>query len=421
MSIPVMSIALLFLIAFSAFFSSSETAFLSIPKIRIRQMQKEKKPKSKLVVKLKTRIDILLTVILIGNNFVNALASSLATALAISLFGNQGTGIATIAMTIIIIIFGEILPKTIASYKSESVASRFATPLSILEKILFPLVFIFSKFTHAVKLLSKGFSSHGSSQITEEELKTLFDLGGQEGTLDLHEKDMLHKIFEFSDLRAKDIERSRTLVKMINIDATYTDAIHLAAESGFSRLPVYENDTENIVGILHFKDVLFYNESEKDFSVKKLCKKPLFIPETKDALGVLHLFKSEKQNFAIVIDEHGSFSGIITMDDLVRAVFGRATEGYDKKIRPAEDRITIINPTEFNVPGDIEIEEINNIFKMNLSSEDSDTFGGWLLEAFGYLPEEGESIQKGTILYTVLSQNNRRIKTIKMRVIANYL
>ncbi len=417
MSTPLMIVSLVLLILCSAFFSSSETAFLSIPKLRLRQMQKEKKPKATLIAKLKSRTDVLLTVILIGNNFVNSLASSLATALAITLLGNSGAGVATIAMTVIIIIFGEILPKTIAAYKSEEVAARFARALSILEKVLFPLVFIFSKFTHLVKILSQRFSSTDSSQITEDELKTLFDLGGQEGILESDETDMLHKIFEFSDLRARDIERSRTLVKMIDSASSYSEALTLISESGYSRLPVYEEDKETIIGIIHFKDILFYHGAKKDFSVKKICKKVLFIPETKEALGILHTFKVEKQNFAIVIDEHGSFSGIITMDDLVKAVFGRATEGYDKKVRPIEDRITILNPSEFIIPGDIEIEEFNNIFKMKLESEDSDTFGGWLLETFDYLPDEGESIRKDNVLYIVQTQNKRRIQSVRMKII----
>ncbi len=417
MSTPLMITTLIILIALSAFFSSSETAFISIPKLRLRQMQKEKHPKAKIISKLKSNLDTLLTVILIGNNFVNSLASSLATALAISLFGNRGTGIATLTMTVIIIIFGEILPKTIAAYKNEEVAAHFAKTLSILEKILFPLVFIFSKFTYLIKLLSQKFTSSESSQITEEELKTLFDLGGQEGILESDETDMLHKIFEFSDLRARDIERSRTLVKMLSSTATYSQTLSVISKSGFSRLPVYEDSTENIIGVIHFKDILFYNGEKKDFSVRSLAKKGLFIPETKDALGILHVFKTEKQNFAIIINEHGSFSGIITMDDLVRAVFGRATEGFDKKVRPAEDRITILNPTEFIVPGDIEISEFNNIFKMQLISEDSDTFGGWILEAFDYLPDPNESVRVGNTVYTVISQKNRRIQSVKMKIL----
>ncbi len=417
MSTPLMILSLVVLICCSAFFSSSETAFLSIPKIRLRQMQKEKKPKANLITHLKNKIDILLTVILIGNNFVNSLSSSLATALAISLLGDKGAGVATISMTVIIIIFGEILPKTIATYKSEAVASRFASTLNILEKVLFPLVFIFSKFTYLVKLISQGLSPAVTSQITEEELKTLFDLGGQEGILESDEKDMLHKIFEFSDLRARDIERSRTLVKMIDSKSTYSQTLSFFADSGYSRLPVYEDTKETIIGILHFKDVLFYAGSKKAFSIKNLVKKAMFIPETKDALGILQVFKSEKQNIAIIISEHGSFSGIITMDDLVRAVFGRATEGFDKKVRPAEDRITILNPTEFIIPGDIELKVFNNIFKMHLDSEDSDTFGGWLLETFDYLPEEGETIKKESAQYTVEKQKNRRIQSIRMKII----
>lgn len=416
MYVTSMIIALLLLVLLSAFFSSSETAFLCIPKIRLRQMQKEKKKNAKLIAELKNKTDTLLTVILIGNNFVNALASSLATALAIELLGANGTGIATMIMTVVIIMFGEILPKTIATYRSESVAGFVAPTLNFLKKAMYPLVFVFAKFTAFVKRIT---SKKGAdlSQITEEELKTLFDLGGQEGTLEANEKDMLHKIFEFGDLRANDIEKSRTLVKMIDANASFEDTIALFTDSSYSRLPVYEDNTENIIGLLHFKDVLFYTGTKTKFSPKNLAKEALFIPETKEAVGILQTFKNEKQNFAVVIDEHGSFSGIITMDDIVRAIFGRATDGYDKKVLPFEDRITIITPTEFIVPGDVELDEINNVFKLKLESIDSDTIGGWLLETFDYLPEEGESIKNANILYTVEKQANRRIQQIRIKVI----
>ncbi|MFI3257181.1 MAG: hemolysin family protein [Spirochaetales bacterium] len=415
MSIALMITALILLVACSAFFSSSETAFLSISKLRLRQMQKEKNPKIKLIVSLKENMSVLFTTILIGNNFVNSLASSLATALAITLFGNSGVGIATMVMTVIIIIFGEIFPKTIAAYNNESVALLFGGTLNFLKKVLFPFVWIFSQFTHFVYWLSNKMSAQDTTQITEDELKTLFDLGNQEGTLELKEKDMLHKIFEFSDLRAYDIERARPLVKMIDCDTDYANAVKILSESGYSRLPVYENDAENIIGIIHFKDILFYAGDKKDFSLKKSVKKILFIPETKTALGILQVFKIEKQNFAVIIDEHGSFSGIVTMDDLVKAVFGHIVDGYTAKILPAEQRIRPVSPSEFIIPGDIEIDDINNLFGLQLHSEDSDTIAGWLLEQFGHLPDETEMLRRGNILYTVEVQNQRRIQSIRMK------
>ena len=415
MYIACMIIALVVLVLLSAFFSSSETAFLCIPKIRLRQMKKEKKKNANLIVELKNRTDVLLTVILVGNNFVNALASSLATALAISLFGSKGTGIATMIMTIVIIMFGEILPKTIATYKSEDVA-RFVSPtLNVLKKVMYPIVVVFSKFTKFVNKITSR-KNNESRQITEEELKTLFDLGGQEGTLETNEKEMLHKIFEFGDLRAHDIEKSRTLIRMIDANASFEETIQIFSDSGFSRLPVYEDNTENIIGLLHFKDVLFYSGTKKTYSPKNIAKEALFIPETKDAIGILQTFKNERQNFAVIIDEHGSFSGIITMDDLVRAVFGRATDSYDKETLPFEDRITIITPTEFIIPGDVELDDVNNVFKLALESIDSDTMGGWLLETFDYLPDTGESIKHENILYTVEKQSNRRIQQIRIKM-----
>lgn len=417
MNTAFMIIVLIMLIACSAFFSSSETAFLSISKLRLRQMLKEKQKKAPLIAQLKENMASLLTTILIGNNFVNSLASSLATALAITIIGESGTGIATIIMTVIIIIFGEILPKTIAAYRSEEIAGTFAAILNLLQKILFPFVWIFTKFIHFVTWLSGKFCHTNTTQITEDELKTLFDLGSQEGTLELGEKDMLHKIFEFSDLRARDVQRPRALVKMIDCTANYEQTVAILSEFGYSRLPVYDGSPENIIGMIHFKDILFYTGNKKQFSLKQLVHEVLFVPETKPAVGILHLFKTEKQNFAVIIGEHGSTSGIVTMDDLLKAVFGRITDEYNTKTRPADERITIVSPTEFIIPGDIEIADINSIFGMHLISEDSDTIAGWLLEQFGHLPEETERLRREGVLYTVEKQSHRRIQSIRMKYV----
>ena len=422
MSIVLTAVLLVVLVAASAFFSSSETALLSLSKITLRQMIKDKIPGAKRVSALKNDMDSVLTTILIGNNFVNNLASSAATALAVSLFGQSGVGAATAAMTVIIILFGEVLPKTVASYKSVTLACRASLPLVILQKIMFPVVWIFALLTKGVgALLDKIWKSH-TPLVTEEELKTLFAVGNAEGTLENDEKDMLYKIFEFTDLRIRDITRHRSIVQAVPSHATYTEAAAIFIRTGYSRLPVYRSSssddgaTDEYIGLLHYKTLLFYRGSinQADFAFHHM-KPVLFVPETKTAVSLLHTFKTEKANFAVVVDEHGTNSGIVTMDDILNAVMGRITDEYAKDT-PPEKRIKILSPTDFLLPGDLKLHDVNEIFKLKCESEDFDTLGGWLLEQFGYLPSTGEVFKQQKCIFVVEDQAQRRIQSVRLKI-----
>lgn len=406
-------IALIFLLVLSAFFSSSETAYLSITKIQLRQMIKTKKPNAKKVEKLKNDIDNLLTTILIGNNFVNSLASSLATALAISLVGKSGTAIATFFMSIFLIIFGEVLPKTIATYHSEKLASIFSIPLLWIKFLLTPFTKVFS---FILKTLNK-IETDASPVITEDELKTLIDVGNQEGTLESSERSMLKKIFNFTDLRLRDIMTHRSLITGIQINATFEQTVNLFSKSGFSRLAVYSDSPETIVGIIHYKDVLHFKDKNSNFNLKDIMFSPVFVPETKTAVALLHLFKTDKQNIAITIDEHGSVAGIVTMDDILKAIFGRIADEYNKETISPEERIEILNHSQYRLPGDTPLTTVNEVFHLQLESEDFETLGGWLLEQFGSLPVSGEALKRGNIIYTVEDQSRRQITSVRMSFI----
>jgi len=408
------SIALIMLIAFSAFFSSSETAFLSLDIIMIRQMAKEKTKSTKRVISLKKNMDNLLTTILIGNNVVNNLSSSIGTALAIVIFGQKGTGIATIFMSIFIIIAGEIVPKTIASYAPQKTAKFAAKGLFVLEKLLYPFIKIFTLLNKGVNRLEEKIWNEEVPLVTEEELKELFEISNQEGTLENGEKDMLYKIFEFTDLRVKDIMKHRSRITAMPYNSTYSEIVAKFTESGCTRLPIYQNSLDNICGLLHYKDLLFYSGDTTTFDISTVLRKVLFIPETKSAVSLLHQFKTEKQNFAIVIGEHGSLSGIISLDDILKAVFGRITDEYTETDVAAEERIEIINKNSFRIPGDLPLTIINEIFSLQLESQNFDTFGGWLLEEFDYLPSTGETLRRNNLVFTVEDQAQRRIKSIRL-------
>lgn len=415
MSLAISLVTLVFLVVMSAFFSSSETAFLSLSKIKMRQMLKENKKAATPVAKLKQNTDNLLTLILVGNNFVNTFASSLATSVALGFFGESGVGIATAVMTVLIIIFGEILPKSFAANNPEKLSIFLAKPLSLLKIILKPITFIFSAFSKMISKFVETFQKNPLPSVTEEELKTLIEVGDEEGTLEDGEKEMLYKIFEFTDLRVRDILRHRSFVKAIDSKANYEETLSKFIESGYSRLPVFKDDLETILGTIHYKDVLYFSGSKLNFTAEKIVRKALFIPETISVVTLLMRFRTEKHTFAVVVSEHGNVEGIVTTDDVLKAVFGRITDEYNSKTIKPEERIRVTGKREFLIPGDMFLNDVNRIFSTDFESEDFDSLGGWLLEQFGYLPENGEKLKIGSTTFTVEDVGSRRIQSIRMR------
>lgn len=404
------------LIGCAAFFASSETAFWSISRVKMRQMLKKDKKKAEPVAKLKLKPDNLLTLLLIGNNFVNALASALATSIAIEIAGSKGPAAATLILTLLMLAFGEILPKTLASYTPEQTAQRSALPLMFLCFIFRPLIAVFNVITKlVVKLFSSLQKKDDAPSITEEELKTLIDVGNEEGTLESGEKDMLFKIVEFADLRVRDIQKHRSLVKYISEDADYKTTVKAFTDSGFSRLPVYKDNVETITGLVHYKDVLFFTGVRESFTADRIKRNVLYIPETISVVALLQRFRAENQNFAVVVGELGSNTGIVTVDDVLKAVFGHVTDEYNTKSVPAEERVRVTGNSEFLIPGDMLITDVNSIFGQNFESDDFDTIGGWLLEQFGNLPETGEKLKRGKIVFTVEDQAARHIQMIRLK------
>ena len=421
--LPAVSIALL--VGVVAFFAGSETAYLSITRLMLRHLQKKdasgkKNSPAKRITYLKKDTNRLLSLILIGINFVTSLVSGLAAALAIKLLGNKGATIATFTISFILIIFGEIVPKTIAAVHPVGFASFTAGALIFLQKAFFPIVWIFSKITDGITKALQVFFKNSKELITEEELKSLIEIGAKEGTLEAGEKKMLYKIFDFTDLHIKDIMRHRSLVQYIPIDADYDEIVKIFALSGYSRLPVCNGDFSNVEGMLFYKTVLLKAPSKEMNSVrsrKSFARRhmhpTLFVPETLYATELLQKFKAEKQNFAIAVDENGSNSGIVTMDDILRAVFGRSINSIHNET-PPENRIHPVSITEYIVPGDIKIDDTNELLDLDLESENYTTFGGWLLEAFGELPEIGAVLKKDGVIYKIEEQSQRRIQSVRV-------
>lgn len=415
--LPVLAdIALVFIVAF---FAASETAFLSITRVTLHQMLKKdgekKNTPAKRIQFLKKDTNKLLSLILIGINFVTSLASGLAATVAIKLAGNSGSAYATIVISFILIVFGEIMPKTVAAVYPVSVAGLFSRPLIFLEKLLFPIVWLFSKITDFITKLLTHFVTETRELITEEELKSLIAVGENEGTLESSEKKMLYKIFEFTDLKVHDIMRHKSQVEFVPEDASYDEIAEIFAKTGYSRLPVCRGSFEDVLGVLYYKNVLLADTSlKKSRNLAVRCMRPaLFIPETITATELLQKFRKENVNFAVAVDENGSNIGIVTMDDIMRAVFGHSVHGEQSDI-PPETLIVPVTSKEFIVPGDMKIDDVNELLKLELVSDDYDTLAGWLLEQFDAIPEAGETIRRNDVLYKIEDQSRRRIKSVRI-------
>lgn len=413
-AVPVLELVL---ISFGAFFASTETGYTALSRITVRQMLKAREKNATLVSKLRANLDSLISTALIGTNLVTTLISSVATAYAMEVFGAACVSYATALVSVLVIIFSEIIPKTYAALRPKETAVMSARPIAVIQKLLFPVVWLFGGLSRLINFVEGRLIKERRPLVTEEELRTLLDVGKDEGTLEAVETQMLVRLFDFSDLRVRDIMRHRSFVKYVPVDAAYSDVIHLF-NSGYSRLPVWKGSPETIVGVLHYKSVLFAHKEiteSRDF-VKICMKKAVVLPETLTALEALKRFKEEKDSFAIVLDEYGSNAGIVTMDDILSAVFGRLTDENGESETAPEKRITPVSPYEYIVPGDMKLDDFNDIMKMDLDSESFETLGGWLLEKFGELPRVGAAWRDKGAVYIVEDQGGRRIISVRVKI-----
>ena len=410
-------VILIILIILVGFFTSSETAYLSLPKLKVRSMVEERKPYAKIIAKLKSNMDKLLTTVLIGTNFLNSLASAIATALAIEFLGAKGSAIAPFATAFFITVFGQIMPKTVASLYPENMASFSSVPLSILEKIFFPIIWLFERLSHCVVFFAEKLIKNDGSIVTEEELKTLIDVGSNEGTIEKDESELLNKIIKFNNLSINDVMKHRSVVSMISVDATYKEVEQEFLKSGFSTLTVYSGYKENVVGVLNYKKLLFdsHNDDLQEGYAKRKMSQVMFVPGTLSLFEVLQKFRQDEHKFAVVLDEQGQTQGIITIEDIMKLVFKNMSDENSYDDKPAEDKIEPVSYNTFIVQGDMKIEDVNEILGLKLESEEMNTVGGWLLEQFGYLPSEQNVFVKDNNVFTVEEVFQRRIRKIKIK------
>ncbi len=393
-------VVLIILLVLSGFFSSAETALFTISKAKAIHLAKQKGPTNKLIKKMKDDPHRLLSTILIGNNIVNVGASAIATAITIGLLESHAVGIATGVMTFLILIFGEFFPKSIATRNNILVARLVIFPLYWLSVLFTPLI-IFLNFIP--KLTGK---IHKKPQVTEAELMTFVEVVEEEGEIKEEERELIHNIFEFDDTSASEIMTPRADMFVIEVNEELK--LEEIINSGFTRIPVIEGDIDHVVGILYIKD-LFKHQATSDeaVDVRKIMRKPYFVPENKKLDSLLHQFKKRKQHLAIIVDEHGGIPGLITLEDALEEIVGEIVDETDR----FEPHIVKLKNDEWRVLGKSEIDEVNDKIPMDIpDSKDYDTFSGYVLNQIGRIPREKEEILFGDFLVTVHEMDGNRIR-----------
>lgn len=401
-------IIILICLILSAYFSASETAFSTFNKIKIKNLTEKGNRKAKLVLNISENYDTMLSTILIGNNIVNILSASLATILFIGWINEtSGPTVSTAVMTVIVLIFGEITPKTLAKKRPEAFAMFAAPFLKFLMIILFIFTFIFKKWQD---LVSKFIKDKEEDQVTEEEILTLVEEATEDGVLDEDESELIKSAIEFGDLEVIDIFTPRVDVKALPLDATYEEIDQAFTGNAFSRLPIYDEDIDHIVGIIYYKD--FYQAEEENFKLTDIIKQPMFVMKHKLVNELLKEFQTSKQHFAVVADEFGSVAGIVTMEDILEEIVGEIWDEYDE----IHEDVKKVSENVYIVSGKANIDKVLEIFDIEKDIEPV-TVNGWISEELKTLPSRGAKLQYENLKIEVIKMKGRRIESVKITVI----
>lgn len=409
-SVVIQIVTLIILLSLSAFFSSAETALTTINKLRMRSLAEDGNKRAKTVLKITEHQGKMLSAILVGNNVVNLTASSLTTTLAIQ-FGGYAVGIATGIITFLILIFGEITPKTLATIHAEKLSLAYAGVINLIMKIATPIIFIINSISFGLLLLLRVDPHAKRDTMTENELRTIVDVSHEEGVIESEEKEMIYNVFDLGDAKAKDVMVPRVHVTFADINSTYEELIELFREDKFTRLPVYEETTDNVIGTINMKDLLLFDNT-KEFHVSDILREAYFTYEYKNISELLMEMKDSSFNIAIVLDEYGETAGLITLEDILEEIVGEIHDEYDEN---EEEFIKEVGEREYIVEGSMSLDDLNDNLDLNLESEDYDSLGGFIIEHLDRLPEEGdEIITAGKIRLTVEKLDKNRVESVHM-------
>ncbi len=403
-------IILFVLLLLSAFFSSAETALTTVNKIRMRTLAEEGSKRARTVLAITDDSGKMLSAILIGNNIVNLSAASLTTSLAYS-FGGSMVAIASGILTILILLFGEITPKTMATIHSEKMSLIYAPIISLFMKVMTPAIFIINGLSIGVLFLLRVAPNAKNNVMTETELRTIVDVSHEDGVIESDEREMINNVFDLGDARAKDVMVPRVHVTFADVNSTYDELIDIFREDKFTRLPVFRDTTDNVVGTINMKDLLLYDNT-KGFHIQDILREAYFTYEYKNISELLVEMRKASFNIAIVLDEYGETAGLITLEDILEEIVGEIHDEYDEN---EEDFIQEIDEREYIVEGSTNLDDLNDRLDLDLNSEEYDSLGGFIIERLDRLPEAGDSIHTDEGIHMVVEKlDKNRIELVHL-------
>jgi len=403
-------LVLVVLLALSAFFSSSETALTTVNKIRIRTLAEAGDSRAIILLKVIEEQGKMLSAILIGNNIVNLTASSLMTTLTINLFGSKAVGLATGILTLLILVFGEITPKTLSTISAETIALKDAKIIYSLMLVLTPVIYVVNQLSLAVLLLMRVDPNAKRDTITEDELRTIVEVSHEEGVIETEEKKMINNVFDFGDSVAKDVMVPRIDMTMADVNASYDELIDIFREEKYTRIPVYEENTDNVIGIVNMKDLLLIDDREH-FHIRDYLREPLYTYEYKKTAELMVEMRQTFNNIVIVLDEYGATAGLITLEDMLEEIVGEIRDEYDED---EEDSLIETAPGQYSVEAAMKLDDLNDRLGLELESEDYDSVGGLVIGLLDHLPDAGEEVIDNGIQFIVEKVDKNRIDRIKI-------
>lgn len=401
-------LTLLILIICSAFFSSAETALTTVNRIRIQALAEEGSKRAEMVLKIIDNRSKMLSAILIGNNLVNNFSSALATALAIKLIGSGAVGFVTGVMTVLILVFGEITPKTWAANNAEKLSLFYGSIIFNLMRIMTPVIIIINAICSGLlKLLHV--KTEAENTMTEMELRTMVDVSHKDGVIEKEEREMIYNVVDFGASQAKDVMVPRADMVVVSETASYEEVLELFRAEKYTRLPVFQDDRANITGILNIKDFFFCSNTD-DFKVTDIMYEPHFTYEYKKTSELLLEMQKNSVSISIVLDEYGISVGMVSLEDLLEEIVGEIRDEYDED---EEDLIQKLSDLEYKIEGSVKLADINTALGLSLLSEDYDSIGGLIIEMLDHLPTEDETVTtEDGIILTVEKMDKNRIETV---------
>lgn len=407
-SAAIQIIVLIILLFGSAFFSSAETSLTTVNKIKMRSLAEDGNKRAKMVIKITDNSSRMLSAILIGNNIVNLSASALTTTIAYKL-GGSAVAIATGIITVLILIFGEITPKTIATINADKIALSYAYPIHFIMVVLTPVSIVVNVLSRGILFLLRVDPNAKLNIMTENELRTIVDVSHEDGVIEEKEKEMIYNVFDLGDAKAKDVMVPRVNVTFADVESSYEELLDIFREDKFTRLPVYEETTDNVIGTINMKDLLLFGNT-KEFHIRDILREAYFTHEHKSISELLVEMRQASLNIAIVLDEYGETAGLITLEDILEEIVGEIHDEYDEN---EEEFFKQINEYEFIVEGSMNLDDINDRIELDLESEDYDSLGGYIIERLDRLPDiKDEIVIENGVRIVVDSLDKNRIEKV---------